>query len=56
VVRLRDHGVTPDFVGEAERQGYLFPTDQLIRLRDHGVTSGYLGELKGLGYAGLSER
>jgi hypothetical protein len=38
----------------ARRQGYRYPTGELIRLRDQGVTSDYLAELKGLGYAGLS--
>ena len=38
--RLRDHGVTPDYVSQVQALGYKALTpDDLVTLRDHGVTA-----------------
>ena len=41
--RLRDHGVSGDFIAEVTKAGFTNLTVQdLTRLRDHGVDAGYL--------------
>ena len=40
LIRLRDHGVTPDFVQRVKVRGNSTPTvEELIRLRDSGMVS-----------------
>jgi hypothetical protein len=42
VIRARDHGIDPEFVGEMRRLGYTMTLPDLIRARDHGVTPDYI--------------
>lgn len=49
--RLRDHGVTPDYVGQLARYGIRdVPADRLVQLRDHGVMPDFVGESARQGY------
>ena len=55
LVRMRDHGVSVEFVRELAALGYpKLSVDALVRLRDHGVSPGYVRELKALGYDRLT--
>ena len=48
LIRLRDHGVTPDYVVETQKRGLKdLPADEIIRLRDRGEpgTGAKLGQL-----------
>jgi len=46
-VRMRDHGVTPDFVESMKEVGYTQLTaGELVRLRDHGVSASYVRQVK----------
>lgn len=54
LVRTRDHGVDPDFIGELAALGYRdLPLDALVRARDHGVDADYIRGLSAAGYRGL---
>jgi hypothetical protein len=38
VVRLHDHGLSPEYVAQIEASGFEnLSVDQLVRLHDHGV-------------------
>jgi len=54
IVKLRDHGVPPEFVRAANELGYRFSGEDLVRLRDHGVEAEYLRKLKDAGYEHLA--
>ena len=39
LIRLRDHGVNPEYIDELSRIGYAgLSVDELVSLRDHGVS------------------
>jgi len=54
LTRMRDHGVTPEFVVALRAAGYRFDPDEIVRMRDHGVSGAYVGELRQLGYADIA--
>jgi len=55
LIKLRDHGVTPNFLKELKALGYgLPPVEMAIRLADHGVRTGYIKKLAEMGYKKLS--
>jgi beta-lactamase regulating signal transducer with metallopeptidase domain len=52
--KLRQHGVTPDFVRKLAAEGLSdLSSDDLLKAVNHGITPEYVRELKGLGYSGL---
>ena len=55
IVRLRDHGVDPEFVKGlvSVRQG-LAGVDDIIKLREHGVDAEYVARIETAGFTGLS--
>jgi bla regulator protein BlaR1 len=55
LIEAKEHGVTPEFVGELQRLGYKnISLDQAIRLKDHGVTTEFISDLQSQGYAGVN--
>jgi hypothetical protein len=49
LVKLRDHGVDPEFIESMKRAGYGgLSADQLIVLRDHGVDAEYVQHVRRL--------
>jgi Antirepressor regulating drug resistance, predicted signal transduction N-terminal membrane component len=55
LIKLRDHGVTPNFLKELKALGYgLPPVEMAIRLADHGVRISYIKKLADMGYKKLS--
>src|SRR5436190_1264238 len=52
LVRVRDHGVDPDFIASLGSAGYKnLGIEALVRLRDHGVDGDYIADMKEMGYA-----
>ncbi len=55
LIKLRDHGVSPNFLKELKALGYgLPPVEMAIRLTDHGVRISYIKKLAEMGYKKLS--
>ena len=55
LIEAKEHGVTPEFVGELQRLGYKnISLDQAIRLRDHGVTAEFISDLQTQGYTDIN--
>jgi bla regulator protein blaR1 len=55
LIEAKEHGVTPEFVGELQRLGYKdFSLDKAIELRDHGVDADFVESIKGMGFDHLS--
>ena len=54
LIRMRDHGVTPDYIAALARHDVRdIPADDVVRLRDHGVDAEFVGELRQIGYGPL---
>src|SRR5438552_16661626 len=52
LVRVRDHGVDPEFIASLDGVGYKnLGIEGLVRLRDHGVDGDYIADMKEMGYA-----
>jgi beta-lactamase regulating signal transducer with metallopeptidase domain len=52
--KLRQHGVTPDFVRSLSAEGLSgLSSDDLLNAVNHGITPEYVRDVKGLGYPGL---
>jgi hypothetical protein len=51
LVRMRDHGVTPEMMRALQRAGYRLSPEELVRLVDHGVSERYIVALRDAGYA-----
>jgi bla regulator protein BlaR1 len=55
IIEAKEHGVTPEFIGDLQQMGYKnFSLDKAIALRDHGVDAEFIRDLQKLGYADLS--
>lgn len=51
IVRMANHGVSPEYVKAVGEAGYRnLDSDDLVRARDHGVTAQFIGEMKDLGF------
>ncbi len=47
LLRIRDHGVSPEYVRGMKGLGYSLAPDELVRARDHGVTVEYVRDIGG---------
>lgn len=55
IIEAKEHGVTPEFVGELQQMGYRnFSLDKAIALKDHGVDAEFISSLQHLGYPDVS--
>jgi hypothetical protein len=54
VTRLRDSGVSTDYLAGLNRLGYHFSADEVVRLHERGVSPEYLERLRARGTTGLS--
>jgi bla regulator protein BlaR1 len=55
LIEAKEHGVTPEFVGELQQMGYKnFSLDKAIELKDHGVNAEFIGALQKMGYPDIS--
>ena len=51
VVRVRDHGVSPEYLADMKELGLKDLTlAQIVRLRDHGITPGFVNHARARGY------
>ena len=51
VVRLKDHGVSPEYIADMKEVGVKDLTlDQLVRLKDHGITPGFVNHARARGF------
>ena len=50
VVRVRDHGITPDYISGMRQLGYTLTIEDLVRARDHGVDTQYVRDMAALGF------
>lgn len=46
LVRLRIHGITPEYIADIRSAGYDYSADDLVRLKIHGVNTDFLRDLK----------
>jgi beta-lactamase regulating signal transducer with metallopeptidase domain len=54
LIRLRDHGVSGEYLAQLKAAGYAnLPIEDVIRLRDHGVDPSFIGAMKSAGYGSL---
>ena len=56
LLKVRDHGVTPEYVREMKGLGYSLSPEELVRARDHGVTTECVREMAALGYGNPADR
>ncbi len=54
VIRLRESGVSTDYLAGLNRLGYHFSADEIVRLHESGVSPEYLERLRARGTTGLS--
>ena len=55
IVGLRDHGVSPGFIGKLHELGYkTLSLDKAQELVDHGVSIDFIRELQAMGYKDIS--
>src|SRR5262245_22057382 len=54
-IKLKTHGVTPEFIEGLKNHGYgSLSIEQLLKLRNHGVTPEYIEKMKSQGFESLS--
>ena len=54
LVKMRIHGVSPQFVRDLNDLGYKnLPIDDLVRMRIHGVTPDYIRKMRDAGYPNI---
>jgi hypothetical protein len=41
-IRMKDHGVSPDFAAAVKKIEPNVSIDELVRMKDHGVSASYL--------------
>jgi beta-lactamase regulating signal transducer with metallopeptidase domain len=49
LIRLKTHGVTPEFARQVQAAGLQPSAEELVKLRIHGVTPEFIAETKGAG-------
>jgi DNA-binding winged helix-turn-helix (wHTH) protein len=55
LIKLRNHGVTPEFIEGLKTHGYgSLSIEQLLKLRNHGVTAEFIQRMKSQGFPRLS--
>ena len=54
-IRLRDHGVTPEYVKALDAQGFKnVPVEDIVRTKDHGVSAEFVADMKEVGLKDLT--
>src|SRR5262249_15739087 len=55
LIKLKTHGVTPEFIEGLKNHGYgSLSIEQLLKLRNHGVTPEFIEKMKAQGFKSLS--
>lgn len=55
IIEAKEHGVTPEFVGELQRMGYRdLSLQKAITLVDHGVNAEFIRSVQKMGYTDIS--
>jgi beta-lactamase regulating signal transducer with metallopeptidase domain len=50
LIRLKEHGVTGEYIRQIRAAGQELSVDDLVRFREHGVTPEFINEVKGTGF------
>jgi hypothetical protein len=50
LIRLKEHGVTGEYIRQIRATGQELSADDLVRFREHGVTPEFINEVKGTGF------
>jgi beta-lactamase regulating signal transducer with metallopeptidase domain len=50
LIRLKEHGVTGEYIRQIRAAGQELSADDLVRFREHGVTPEFINEVKGTGF------
>src|SRR4029453_13463628 len=50
VVRMKDHGVTPEYLADRKEILKDLTVAEVVRLRDHGITPGFVNHARSRGF------